>query len=177
MAPGTELNGIQSHEDLFTTLAAAWGATDIKERLAKGDDLGTGVVKKNYIDGIDNTDYWTGKSDHSNRNHFIYYAEDHLQAIRLNQWKLHFSTRDGYYGNTTHLDVPSVFNIRQDPFESYDQAPGPRALTTQGHTYVGYQIQDIIEAHVKSLVEFPPVQRGTSLSMDVQMQQMTRTKQ
>jgi hypothetical protein len=73
--------------------------------------------------------------------------------------------------------VPWVFNLRQDPFESYDQAPGPRAYTTQSHTYVGYQVQDIIEAHVKSLAEYPPVQRGTSLSMEAQIEQLTKSKQ
>ncbi|MFY4730028.1 sulfatase-like hydrolase/transferase [Nitrospira sp. BLG_2] len=41
---GTELNGVQSHEDVFVTLAAVAGATDVKQRLAKGDALGTGVA-------------------------------------------------------------------------------------------------------------------------------------
>ena len=40
---GKELNGIQSHEDVFTTLCAAAGAPDIRERIAKGDKLGTDV--------------------------------------------------------------------------------------------------------------------------------------
>ncbi|GLS34113.1 C-terminal region of aryl-sulfatase [Mesorhizobium albiziae] len=84
-------------------------------------------MKRNYIDGVNNLDYWTGKTDKSARNFMLYYAESHLQAVRKDQWKLHFASRDGYYGPTTHLEVPWVFNIRQDPFESYDQAPGPRA--------------------------------------------------
>ncbi|MEJ8850563.1 sulfatase-like hydrolase/transferase [Variovorax rhizosphaerae] len=69
--PGTELNGIQSHEDLFTSLAAAAGAGDIKDRLAKGDALGTSVVKKGYIDGVNNIDYWSGKSQESARKNFF----------------------------------------------------------------------------------------------------------
>jgi arylsulfatase len=28
--------------------------------------------------------------------------------------------RDGYYGHTTKLDIAYVFNVRQDPYESYD---------------------------------------------------------
>jgi len=40
----------------------------------------------------------------------------------------------GYYGSTEKLDAGWIFNIRQDPFESYDQAPGPRAAITQSHT-------------------------------------------
>ena len=104
--PRTELNGIQAHMDIFTTLAAAAGVTDIHERLAKGDKLGTDVVKKNYIDGVNNLDYWIGKTDKSARNDYIYYAEANLQAIRVNQWKMHFSVRDGYYGTSKTLEIP-----------------------------------------------------------------------
>jgi arylsulfatase len=87
--PGTELNGIQSHEDAFTTLSAAAGVADIRERIAAGDKLGTDVEHKNHIDGVDNLDYWTGKTDQSARDEYLYYAESRLQAIRINQWKAH----------------------------------------------------------------------------------------
>jgi len=132
--PGTELNGIQSHEDAFTTLSAAAGVADIRERIAAGDKLGTDVEHKNHIDGVNNLDYWTGKTDESARDEYLYYAESRLQAIRINQWKAHFFVRDGYYGHTTKLDIAYVFNVRQDPYESYDQAPGPRATITQQKT-------------------------------------------
>lgn len=174
---GSELNGIQSHEDVFVTLAAAAGAPDIKERMAKGDDLGTGVVKKNYLDGFNNLDYWEGKANKSARNFFIYYAENHIQAVRVDRWKGHFAMRDGYYGATTAAEIPWIFNIRQDPFESFDQAPGPRALVSQAHTYATYMIKDIVEAHVKTLAEFPPVQKGNSLSMDQLIEQMQKGAQ
>ncbi len=161
---GTELNGIQSHEDLFVTLAAAAGVADVKERAARGDAFGTGTVKKNYIDGFNNLDYWTGKTNKSARNFFIYYSESNLQAIRMNQWKVHFFTRNGYYGTTTKMELPLLINIRQDPFEFFDQAPGPKATMIQQKQYVFHMAQDIIEEHTKTLRDFPPVQKGTSLS-------------
>lgn len=174
IAPGTDLNGIQSNEDVFTTLAAAAGVPDIRERLAKGDDLGTGVVKKNYIDGFNQLDYWTGKTDKSARNFIIYYAESHLKGVRINQWKLLFgSTRDGYYGASQDIEAPWLFNLRQDPFESYEQAPGPRATLTQTHTFVGYMVQDILKEHIKSLKDFPPAQRGVTLNFDEMMQSLS----
>ena len=71
---------------------------DIRERIAAGDRLGTDVEHRNYIDGVDNLDYWTGKTDESARDEYLYYAESRLQAIRINQWKAHFFVRDGYYG-------------------------------------------------------------------------------
>ena len=43
---GTKLNGIQGHQDLFTTLAAAAGVPDVAERVMK--------EKKQVIDGVNN---------------------------------------------------------------------------------------------------------------------------
>ena len=177
IAPGTDLNGIQCQEDVFTTLAAAAGVPDVKERLAKGDDFGTGVVKRNYIDGFNNLDYWTGKTDKSARNFVIFYAESHLQAVRFGPWKVHFDVRNGYYGSTEKLEIAWLFNIRQDPFESYDQAPGPRAGLSQSHTYLQYLVTDVITEHVKSLMAYPPVQKGTSLSFDQILQAIPKGTQ
>jgi arylsulfatase len=163
--PDTELNGIQSHEDVFTTLSAAAGVTDIRERIAKGDNLGTDVEKKNYIDGVNNLDYWTGKSDKSARDEFFYYMESRLMAVRVNQWKGHFAIRDGYYGSTTKLEIPQLFNVRQDPFESYDQAPGPRATVTQQKTYLFNEFLERIGKHMATLQKYPPRQKPSSLSI------------
>jgi arylsulfatase len=162
---GSELNGIQSHEDVFTTLSAAAGVPDIRERIARGDTLGTAVEHKNHIDGVNNLDYWAGKAPESARDEYIYYAESRIQAIRMNQWKAHFFTRDGYYGTTTKLDLPWLFNLRQDPYESYDQAPGPRATLSQQKTYLFNDIMDRLGRHMATLQKYPPKQKGSSLSV------------
>ena len=162
---GSELNGIQSHEDVFTTLSAAAGVPDIRERIAKGDALGTGVEHRNYIDGVNNLDYWSGKAPESARDEYIYYAESRIQAIRMNQWKAHLFTRDGYYGTTTKLDLPWVFNLRQDPHESYDQAPGPRATLSQQKTYLFNAVMERLARHQATLQKYPPKQKGSSLSI------------
>ena len=175
ITPRTELNGIQSHEDIFTTLAAAAGIPDIRERIAKGDKLGTDVEHKNYIDGVNNLDYWLGKADASNRDEFIYYAESNLQAIRIRQWKAHFFTRTGYYGTTTKLDIPWLYNIRQDPYESYDSAPGARATLTQHKTYAFNAIMERLAAHAATLQQYPPVQKSASLSIAEMMKKLTET--
>jgi arylsulfatase A-like enzyme len=163
--PATELNGIQSHEDVFTTLSAAAGVTDIRERIAKGDKLGTSVKHQNHIDGVNNLGYWTGQTDKSARDEYIYYAESRVQAMRINQWKAHFFVRDGYYGTTTKLDIPYLFNIRQDPYESYDQAPGPRATLSQQKTYLFNELMDRLGRHMSTLQKYPPKQKGSSLSI------------
>lgn len=171
---GAELNGIQSHEDVFTTLAAAAGVADVRDRAAKGDAFDTDTVKRNYIDGVDNLAYWTGGSEHSARNHFFYYSESQLQALRFDQWKFHFYVRDGYYGATQKLDMAQLYNIRQDPFESYEQAPGPRALLQQQKMGQFHRGVDLIVEHLASLKEFPPAQAGASLSVGEVLEQVLK---
>jgi len=169
IAPGTELNGIQAHYDVFTTLAAAAGVPDIRERLAKGDTLGTETMKRNYIDGLNNLDYWTGKTDSSARDEYIYYSEADLQAIRVNQWKMHFFTRDGYYGTTKKLELPYLYNIRQDPYESYGQDPMLQNNMFQHKTYLFNAFLERIQAHAETLREYPPSQKAATLSIGSMM--------
>jgi len=87
---GTELNGIQSHEDVLITLASAAGVPDIRTRLGKGDALGTAVENKAYIDGVDNLPYWSGKTADSVRHSVFVYEESSLRArhITSGRWIL-----------------------------------------------------------------------------------------
>jgi len=45
---------------------------DLKQQLMRGDKLGTDTIKKVYLDGMNNLDYWTGKSETSARDEYIY---------------------------------------------------------------------------------------------------------
>lgn len=153
---GEVLNGIQGHQDLFTTLSAAAGVKNVADDMMK--------QKKQYIDGINNLDYWTGQSKESNRNSILYYYEDKLTAVRMGQWKFHFSTKEDYYANVVPLTVPKIYNLRADPFESYD------TIDAQGHlmqkmSWLLAPVSEVVAQHVKTLKDYPPVQGGTSFDM------------
>ena len=171
--PGSEFNGIQAHMDIFTTLAAAAGVDtdDLAERLKKGDKLGTDTVKKDYLDGVNNLDYWTGKSDESKRDVFIYWAEASPNAIRIKQWKAHFATREGYYTPTVDLEIPWLFNLRQDPFESYQQDPHPFGNLIQHKSWTFNIFTGEMMDHVQTLKDFPPTQKPSSLSIEKLVEQ------
>lgn len=154
--PGQILNGIQAHQDMFVTFAAAAGVPDVVKQI-KSD-------KKQHIDGINNLDYWTGKTTYSFRNHFLYYYESRLTAVRMGNWKLHLSTREDYYANLVPRTAPLVFNIRSDPFESYDSKDSFGHLA-QKVSYLFQPMSKLIESHLKTLAEFPPVQGGSSFDM------------
>ena len=154
--PGQVKNGIQSHMDMFTSLATAAGVDNVAEKMKK--------EKKQYIDGVNNVPYWSGKSEESARDHLFYYYESKLTAVRMNQWKFHFSTKEDYYADVTPRTVPRVFNLRMDPFESYDNSD------SQGHLMqkVSWLIQpmgQLVGQHLMTLKDFPPVQGGKSFDM------------
>jgi hypothetical protein len=51
--------------------------------------------KQQYIDGVDNLDYWMGKTDQSSRNHIFYYYESKLTTVRMGPYKS-YDNKDSY---------------------------------------------------------------------------------
>ncbi len=163
--PGQVLNGIQTHMDMFTTLAAAAGVPDVNERMMK--------EKKQYIDGLNNLDYWEGKSDHSARDSVFYYYENKLTAMRMGPWKFHFSEKERYYSNVEPRTVPLLFNLRMDPFESYDNEDSYGHLLQKVSWLMG-PMGELMQAHLKTLAEYPPVQGSKSFDMSNVVQEFIK---
>jgi arylsulfatase len=141
---------------MFTSLAAAAGVPDVAEKIK--------AEKHQYIDGVNNLDYWTGKSAESNRDHIFYYYESKLTAVRMGPWKFHFSTKEDYYANVIPRTVPLIFNIRMDPFESYFNKDSYGHLL-QKVSWLIQPMGTLMAQHLQTLADYPPVQGGTSFDM------------
>jgi len=164
----TVLGGIQAHMDIFTTLAAAAGEPDVVEKMK--------TERKQYIDGVNNLDYWTGKTDRSARDNFIYYHESTIRAVRYDQWKLHFETSENYYAPYVKQKFPIMFNIHLDPFESFDETRD-RSDVLQSKQWVNEPIQHLLGEHIQSLVDYPPVQKAATLDFSALIEQLQSGKQ
>ncbi|MEG0342436.1 MAG: arylsulfatase [Acinetobacter sp.] len=156
-------NGIQAHMDIFTTLAAVAGNPNVVDEMK--------TKRKQYIDGINNLDYWTGKSAKSNRNNYLYYHESTLRAVRYDQWKLHFEVSEDYYDQYKTLKYPMVFNIRMDPFESFDSTRD-RSDVIQRKQWLNEPIQNLLNEHIQSLKDYPPVQKAATFDFSEIIKQM-----
>src|SRR5215469_13356646 len=119
--PGAVSNGIQSHEDLYVTLAAAAGLPNLKDDLLKGYKAGD-LTYKVHLDGYNNLDYWTGKSEKSARREMYFYDETDLMAIRVDGWKMHIGVKpNGLWWDAKYYpSVPYIFNLLMDPMEKMD---------------------------------------------------------
>ncbi len=148
---GSVSNGIQTNEDVFTTLAAAAGVPDVATKLK--------ASHKVMIDGVNNLAHWTeGKP--SNRNIVIYYNESELTAVRIGNWKSHMLAREGFFDYNRPNAM--LFNLKMDPFERHDSHFSQFTAMRLGIAWGG-QMQDALTAHYKSLQEFPPRQKGATL--------------
>ena len=161
------LNGIQTHMDMFTSFAAAAGVPYVVERMR--------TEKKQYVDGVNNLDYWTGKASDSKRDDFLYYYESKLMAVRMDPWKVNFQMREHYYDVLTPQLI--FFNIRSDPFESYDTKDSFGHLE-QRVSWLFQPTNELVGEHLKTLAQYPPVRGGMSLDMSNIVQEfLKRTRQ
>jgi arylsulfatase len=167
---GRVSNEVQAHEDLYLTLAIAAGQTDIKGKLLTGANIG-GTTYKVHLDGYDNTDLWTGKSEKSGRREFYYYDETDLMALRVDDWKLAFGVKKNglWWDEKVYPSVPYVFNLRMDPMEKMD--PESPEWGYAGRKFVAQKLWaptaagPFLQAHLESLSEYPPSQGADTLSM------------
>lgn len=160
---GRELDGIQAHMDIFTTLASAAGVKNVAAKILDERDQ--------VIDGVDNLAYWTNETDESARNGYLYYYESDIKAVRVGPWKLHFATSENYYDVYQTQKFPIIYNIRMDPFESYDEV-GDRSGALQRKQWLNEPVQELLAEHIKSLQEHPPVQAAPTLDFSALLKQM-----
>src|SRR5216117_2540892 len=109
-------NGIFSGMDWFPTFLDAAGNPDVTDQLLKGVKLGDRTYK-NHLDGYYQLSLLTGKSP-SARHEFFYFGGPHLGAVRIDDFKFQFYQQpQGWPGAKVTTDMPTMVNIRQDPFE------------------------------------------------------------
>ena len=168
--PGSVSNGIQNHEDVFATLAAAAGLPDLKKELMNGKKMGATSYKV-HLDGYNNLAHWTGASEKSARREIFYYDETDLMAVRVDAWKMHIGVKkEGIWWNDkSYPSVPYLFNLLMDPMEKMDQeshewgATGRRFFASK--MWALNSSAPFVQAHLKSLMDYPPSQGADTLSM------------
>jgi arylsulfatase len=140
IAPGRVSNEIVHEVDTFTTFAAIAGAE---------------VPDDRPIDGVDQTDFFLGRSEHSAREGFPIYVADRLEGAKWRNWKLVFyeEQRD-WWTPPVKLGNPKAFDLITDPKEEYPQT----GLLNTWNAGPTMRIVTEIEA---SLDEHPPIVPGT----------------
>jgi arylsulfatase len=169
-------NGVVSGLDWFPTFVAAAGNPNIVAELKKGKQIG-GQTCKVHLDGYNQMDLITGKGP-SKRNEIFYFTESTLSAVRIGDFKYRFTDQpNGWLGATEKLDWPILVNLRLDPFERTGMPSGKSGSLAYYNWFV-YEfwrfvfVQQEVAKTAESFIEFPPMQRGASFSMEALKEQL-----
>jgi arylsulfatase A-like enzyme len=171
---GSVENGIFSGLDWFPTLVHAAGNPDITNQLLKGVKLGDRTYK-NHLDGYDQMAVLTGTGP-SARHELFYFGGPHLGAVRIDDFKFRFIEQPwGWPGEKLETDMPTIVNIRQDPFERTPSIRG-QSLNDMGGGYMNefmarefwrfVLVQQTVAKAAASAIDYPPMQDPASFNLD-----------
>jgi len=172
--PGTVENGIFSGLDWLPTLADAAGNPNITQQLLQGVKLGD-LTYKNHLDGYDQMDLLLGKGP-SKRHEIFYFGGPTLGAIRIDDFKFQFYQQPyGWPGEKTTTDMPTIVNLRQDPFERTPSTRG-QTLNDLGGGYMNdfyarefwrfVLVQQKVAELAETAINFPPMQAPASFNLE-----------
>ena len=189
--PGTIKNDIFASLDWVPTLVNIAGG-------AKGDDLNKRIMAGNYpgivktkLDGVDQTEYLSGRSEKSARDTFFYYSGKDPSAVRYMNWKIYFAmvsdNVQGFIAGVQPYHWAQVVNIKRDPFET---SLGEQVKTLMGlggalaGPVTAYQYdwnmlpigQALWLKELQTYIDFPPLQDPASYNLEQVMQQVRQMK-
>jgi arylsulfatase len=185
--PGTVKNEMFAALDWLPTLVEIAGGPKgdgLKQRIEAGQYPG---IVKTTLDGVNQVEYLTGKSDKSARDHFLYYSGKDPSAVRYKNWKMYFAmvsdAPSGFINGVVPYHWTQVVNIKRDPFETSVGAQqktlfgmgGAIASPSTAYVYDWNMLpigQQLWLMHLETFVKFPPLQSPASYNLEQVMQQV-----
>jgi arylsulfatase A-like enzyme len=176
--PGSVLNGIVSHIDMFPTLLAAAGNPDVTKQLLDGCAV-DGKPFHVHLDGYNQIPYLTGEAKQSPRNAIVYFSDDgDVIAVRVGDWKFHLAEQRAnqmrqWAEPFVKLRVPYIMNLRRDPFERAEFNSNTYLDWMVDHVPQMYMMQAVIAGQIGDFAKFPPRQRPASFNLDAVLAHVT----
>jgi arylsulfatase len=138
---GTVSNEIVHAMDLYATFANIAGGSVPDDRV---------------IDSIDQTEFFLGEQEPSNRDAFVVYVGNDLFGVKWRNWKMMFKEVERGTDAKRTYDFPRFYNLYSDPKEEY-----PLTSATAGHFWVRWPMGVVLTDHMTSLAQEPPIPPGT----------------
>ncbi|MEH6551464.1 MAG: arylsulfatase [Pseudomonadales bacterium] len=164
------INDVFSHQDWLPTLLTAAGVEDIGGKLKQGHTAGD-MTYRVHLDGFDQTDLITGKGPGKRETVFFFDDNANLNAIRWQDWKIHFATMVDWATGRQPLTFPMPINLRTDPFEtSMESGLYSRWMADQMWLFI--PMQQVVGQWIGTFREYPPRQATASFTIDKILDQM-----
>jgi arylsulfatase len=174
--PGTVINDIGSHNDMFTTLLAAAGDTTSVEALKAGLTVGE-TTYKSHIDGFNLLPALTGEGDWP-RNSFIYWTDGgEVAALRYGNWKATFLLQRAegmqvWLEPFVELRAPILTNLRMDPFELAHEHAMDYDRWFLEHMFMVAPAAAYVGQTLQTFAEFPPRQVPGTFNLSAVMEKI-----
>ena len=189
--PGTIKNDIFASLDWVPTLVNIAGGEKgdaLKKRIEAGQYPG---IVKTTLDGVDQTEYLSGRSEKSARDTFFYYSGKDPSAVRYKNWKIYFTMVSdapaGFLAGPLPYHWAQVVNIKRDPFETSTGSQYKTLLGMGGSigspstAYIyDWNMLPIGQAlwlrELETYKEYPPMQDPASYNLDQVLQQIKNAR-
>jgi arylsulfatase len=189
--PGTIKNQLFAALDwlpTFVEIAGGPKGNALNEQIMAGQYPG---IVKTKLDGVNQIDYLTGKSEKSARNYFFYYSGSTPSAVRYKNWKIYYKISKGgsagWLEPLTDWHFPLIQNIKRDPFEQ-NVAPndaksllyfgGSLAAPSTAYMYDGLAMfplgQLLWLKELESYIPYPPLQAAETYNLGQVLQEVKR---
>jgi arylsulfatase len=172
--PGTITNEIMGSEDWLPTFLAAAGDPSVKDELLKGMKVGDKTFK-NHLDGYNFLPFLKGEVAKGPRREVFYFTDNgDLTALRYDDWKISFKTIKGnlFNGKEDSTNVPLVTNLRQDPWERYQDESLLYGRWWGEKLWTLVPASAIVGQFLETFKEYPPSQVGGSFGIDKALQML-----
>jgi len=134
-------NDIVHEMDIFPTFAKISGGKVPTDRI---------------IDGIDQSDFFMGKKETSDRESVVVYVGNDIYGVKWRNWKLMFKELNSIVGDHVRsFGIPLVYNLHLDPKEEYP------AQYAAENLWIRFPAGQVLVDHAKSLKKEPPIPPGT----------------
>jgi arylsulfatase A-like enzyme len=172
----------------FVEFAGGPTGDGLKKQIEAGSYPG---IVQTTLDGVNQADYLTGKSDKSARDVFYYFAGATPAAVRFKNWKMYYNVTQpgatGWFLPLVELHWTAVQNIKRDPFEqsvgldqkSAQSIGGALAAPSTAYTYDWNLLpigQELWLEWFRTLQKFPPMQSPASYNLTQVMDQIKNNK-
>jgi arylsulfatase len=188
--PGTvkkELFAALDWVPTFVEIAGGPKGEGLKQQIEAGQYPG---IVRTTLDGVNQIDYLTGRSEKSARDFFYYYSGATPSAVRYKNWKMYYTMSqpgaDGWILPLTSFHFTLVQNIKRDPFEqavgqsqkTVNGLGGALAGPVTGFVYDWNMLpigQQLWLKHLETFEKFPPLQPAESYNLTSIMDQVKRS--
>jgi arylsulfatase len=173
--PGTVVNDVMSHQDWSPTFLAAAGDSDIKEKLKRGYTAGDKTFKT-HLDGYNFMPFFKGVVEKGPRREIFYFDDNaSLNAVRVNNWKIHFKVQEGNLQDSVlrPVNMPYVINLRQDPYERFMRESKMYFRWWADKLWTFVPAQTVVGKFIATFKEFPPSQPSATFGPDQALEMLS----